>query len=174
MKSNRTFPKPVAAGMWSPNKTKRVMPIKWIVIHHTASANIQSALTWLTDPKSERSAHYVVGKLGQVFQLVLEEDAAWHCKGKNQQSLGIEVVSANEPLTLEQEEALAKLVGYLLSAHNLDYRAVTGHKFLAAKPTECPGNLFDAFGLVFNWAKIRFAEDFPDVRTGATEPSRRV
>ena len=40
------------------------------MLHHTASNNVNQDLDTLRDPKSEVSAHYLVGRDGKIYQLV--------------------------------------------------------------------------------------------------------
>lgn len=145
----------------TPHQTKRVVPVEVIVIHHSANESTESVVNWFQDPKSERSAHYVVSRDGSLTQMVLPEMAAWHCRGANQYSVGIEVVALNRPMQTAQDIALRKLVAHLLERFRLDYRRVTGHKYEGHTPTECPGKLFDPWGNVFKWAKECFRAEFP-------------
>jgi N-acetylmuramoyl-L-alanine amidase len=73
-----------------------------LVIHYTAGASFDSAVRWLMNPKSKASAHLVVGKQGEVAQLVPFDRIAWHAgrsrwkkrSGLNRYSLGIEIDNA--------------------------------------------------------------------------------
>jgi N-acetyl-anhydromuramyl-L-alanine amidase AmpD len=50
-----------------------------IVIIHTCEANYTGCWSWLVNPISQVSAHYVVDEDGsEISQLVLERDRAWH------------------------------------------------------------------------------------------------
>jgi N-acetyl-anhydromuramyl-L-alanine amidase AmpD len=50
-----------------------------LVIIHTCESNYTSCWSWLVNPASEVSAHYVVDEDGsEMSQLVLERDRAWH------------------------------------------------------------------------------------------------
>jgi hypothetical protein len=40
-----------------------------IVIHYTAGASLKSSASWLTDRRSNASAHLIIGKSGEVIQL---------------------------------------------------------------------------------------------------------
>ena len=47
------------------------------VVLHIAETTFQGAVSWLADPKSNASAHFVVGKDGRIAQLVSIDDSAW-------------------------------------------------------------------------------------------------
>ncbi|PYP49497.1 MAG: N-acetylmuramoyl-L-alanine amidase [Gemmatimonadetes bacterium] len=50
-----------------------------LVIIHTCESNYTSCWSWLVNPASQASAHYVVNEDGsEISQLVLEQNRAWH------------------------------------------------------------------------------------------------
>ena len=147
----------------SKNYGLRRSKVSQVIIHHTASKSLEGTLSWFQNPNSQKSAHFVLAKNGDIYQMVPEEKVAWHCRGGNKKSIGIEVVSENELLTDSQALALKTLVSYLLCKYQLSYRSVTAHKFVGVTRTECPGNLFEAYGDVHAWAKREFARDFPEL-----------
>lgn len=50
-----------------------------LVVHDTASGlNSSGPIGWLVDPKAKASAHFVVGRAGDITQLVSCDRAAWH------------------------------------------------------------------------------------------------
>lgn len=64
--------------------------IQYIVIHAT-DGSYDGALSWFRDPTSQLSAHYVIrASDGLVTQTVAEADTAFHSRGFNWQSIGIE------------------------------------------------------------------------------------
>jgi N-acetylmuramoyl-L-alanine amidase len=73
-----------------------------IVIHYTAGRSAAAAVKTLTKPGSGVSAHLVIGREGDVFQLVAFDTVAWHAgeseyrgrKGFNKYSIGIEIDNA--------------------------------------------------------------------------------
>lgn len=83
----------------------RAREIDTIVIHYTAGITIQDALDVFSDPTRQVSAHYIMGKDGEVVQAVDEKDTAYHAGGcsktlctlgseyMNSRSIGIEVVN---------------------------------------------------------------------------------
>lgn len=85
----------------SPNKTKRGKeedPL-YIVLHHTGAGSFNNIVKWLCDPMAKASAHYVLGKNGEVAQLVNTRWQSWHAgRAKygdklrnNSHSIGIEI-----------------------------------------------------------------------------------
>ena len=49
-----------------------------IVMHADVSPKEQITLQWLGNPVSKASYHYLVGRVGQIWRLVNEQDRAWH------------------------------------------------------------------------------------------------
>ncbi len=70
------YAKAVAAP--SPNywQGRQRASIRYIVMHGTAGA-MPGCLSWLDDPASDASVHYLVAQDGTVYQLVSEADSAW-------------------------------------------------------------------------------------------------
>lgn len=120
---------PLARWSPSPNHSSRSgVVVDHIVIHHTDGqprlARAVEHLSNLTPSSGKRvSAHFVIGRLGEVVQLVDLDRAAWHCSGCNARSVGIEHVArtpgefgssdAGLPLTEAQLVASAALVAWL-------------------------------------------------------------
>ena len=76
------------------NYTKADRPesaIRFIVIH-VSEGSFPGTVSWLQDPKAHASANFVVGRLGQVQELVPLHDVAWHAGNwaYNLRSIGIE------------------------------------------------------------------------------------
>jgi len=66
-------------------------PIDMIIIHDT-EGSYGSAIQMFQDPSRHGSAHYIVSYKGQVTQMVLEKDIAWHAGNwdYNTRAIGIE------------------------------------------------------------------------------------
>lgn len=85
----------------SPNIGGKMTPTL-LVMHYTGSTTDASAVNALTDPRAKVSAHLVLGRDGQVIQLVPFNTVAWHAgvssygkkSGCNGFSVGIEQVNA--------------------------------------------------------------------------------
>jgi N-acetyl-anhydromuramyl-L-alanine amidase AmpD len=89
----------------SPNRSSRKgLAVSSIVLHFTASATLLGTVNWFQKPHARVSAHYVVGRNGQIVQMVHENEKAWHAgKAKlsgdprvNSMSIGIEIVNWGE------------------------------------------------------------------------------
>lgn len=155
---------------WRPSQkysSRNGTKINLIVMHYTAGPTAEGAIDTLTKPVSrggrKASAHYIVGKDGKIYQLVSEQNKAWHAPNVNLRSIGIEhVAMPGDRLTGEQEKATVELCKYLLYKYGMDYTQITGHKF-TGQATQCPANLFGpnatASELV-NWRRKHFSGEF--------------
>ncbi|OQP67538.1 hypothetical protein A4R26_33215, partial [Niastella populi] len=58
---------------------------------HTTQGNYAGTISWFNNPSANVSAHYVIRSSdGQVTQMVLEKDRAWHVYNNNSYTIGIE------------------------------------------------------------------------------------
>ena len=82
------------------NKKSKLLPVvDTIVLHYTAGTSAESSALFLTRPDVSASAHLVIGRDGEVFQLVPFNIEAWHAGkswyagrgGLNHYSIGIEL-----------------------------------------------------------------------------------
>lgn len=87
----------------TPNKSGTVNPL-YLIMHYTAGLSLEGAVNWLSDERASASAHIVIGRRGEVVQMVGFDKKAWHA-GKsswgelvsmNRYSLGIELVNAGK------------------------------------------------------------------------------
>jgi LysM repeat protein len=135
---------PAITWVGSPNFNRRPNPddIWAIVIHATANRTLDGVVTWFNNPEAQVSAHYTIGKDGQIVQHVREKDRAWHAgrsewksvPNVNDYSLGIELVNLNDGEDLypeEQHQALVRLVTYLARKHNVKPENIMGHLDIA-------------------------------------------
>ena len=73
-----------------------------LVMHFTLGDTYTSSVNWLKNPNAKASAHLVVGRKGEVVQLVPFNQIAWHAgasqwngrSGLNNYSIGIEIANA--------------------------------------------------------------------------------
>ncbi len=130
--------------------------IDMLVLHYTGMKSGQEALEKLCDENAKVSAHYMVTEDGTIFQLVHENDRAWHagvsywCENSNinQRSIGIEIVNKGHefdytPFPEIQMEAVAELCSDILTRHKIPPRNVVGHSDVAPTRKKDPGELFD-------------------------------
>lgn len=135
--------------------------ISCVVIHATATDGLASPLGWLCNPESKVSAHYLIGQDGTVYQLVHDEDVAWHAgvsswrgrSGVNDFSIGIELVSPNDgtPYPEPQVAACAQLTRAICDEHGISPEDVIGHLDVA------PGRKNDPMGFDFVGFRGRLA-----------------
>jgi len=84
-----------APALWNPaascNYTLgRTMTITHVTIH-TAEGSYAGTISWFQNCSAQVSAHYVIRSSdGQVTQMVLEKDKAWHVGSENGYTVGIE------------------------------------------------------------------------------------
>ena len=114
-------------------------------MHYTTSRNVDGTIAWFQDPRARVSAHYVTGREGEIYQMVRDSDKAWHAKGANADSIGIEhSAAAGDSMTPGQTLSSVALVRWLLSEYKLPKTAIYGHKYTPenAGTTDCPDHLF--------------------------------
>ncbi|WP_233494744.1 N-acetylmuramoyl-L-alanine amidase [Ruegeria sp. A3M17] len=127
-----------------------------IVLHYTAMNSAQEALDRLCDPVHEVSAHYLIGNDGTLWQLLLEEDRAWHAGAGewhgqsdiNSRSIGIELDNTGKhPFSERQMQRLEKLLDKIMHRWTIQPNGVIGHSDMA------PGRKFDP-GPRFDWLRL--------------------
>lgn len=111
-----------------------------VVLHHTSDSTVDEALATLTSPERKVSAHYLVGRGGEIVQLVEEKDRAWHA-GKswwggntdvNSASIGIELDNDGfEPFAEAQIDALLVLLADIQQRHGIPGANFVGHADVA-------------------------------------------
>lgn len=101
---------PLAQWLPSPNFTRgRSKPVDRVVVHITdGQPRLDRCVEHLRKPDGKVSAHFLVGRQGEVVQLVRLDDTAWHASGVNAVSVGIEHV-ARTPGELDRRDRWAKL-----------------------------------------------------------------
>ena len=133
----------------SPNCSPRKpgTKIDKIVVHCT-EAPLASALAEFQSTDSRKvSAHYVIDRNGDIYQMVNDADCANHCRGANAASIGIEHVgSETDSLTAPQAAASGALIRWLLQQYQIPRTNIFGHNFTPGYNlpggTSCPDKLF--------------------------------
>lgn len=119
----------------SPNFTKgRKKPVTTVVVHYTGSDSAAGTISWFLNPSSKVSAHYVIGKFGEVYKCVDLSDIAWHAGlsygpngwGVNSYSVGVELVGTGDRYPQVQIDALVRLLKEL-KASMPGLKWLTGH-----------------------------------------------
>lgn len=84
------------------NRPGYVLPVECLILHYTAGYSHTGSARWLASAAAKASAHFVVGRGGELLQLVRLDERAWHAGGSssrwrgkpvNARSLGIEVAN---------------------------------------------------------------------------------
>jgi N-acetylmuramoyl-L-alanine amidase len=116
------------------------------IVDHITAGLMPGTLSWLRNPASNVSSHYLVTKAGEVYQLVKDEDTAWHAgivnrpiwplydgTNPNRYTLGIEHEAlSGEGLTEAQYQATMKLHRKLTERWGIpvDRNHIIGHNLL--------------------------------------------
>jgi len=142
---------PMARWVPSPNHEPR-RPIL-IVLHATEQDGVQESLDTLRTRNSGGpvSAHYLIGKEGALYQLVADDQRAWHAgpghwgtiTDVNSASIGIELDNNGEsPFPPGQIAALLKLLDDLCERLDIPRTQIVAHADFAPTRKRDPGRLF--------------------------------
>jgi len=146
----------------SPNFEPRLpeVPLDLIVLHYTDMRNAEEALIRLCDGQAKVSAHFLIDKEGQLYELVDPTWCAWHAgvsswQGEghiNHRSIGIELDNLGhtfgpEPFPIPQMDTLMGLLGYLTETYTIPSHRIVGHSDVAPLRKKDPGELFPWFDL---------------------------
>ena len=138
--------------------------VSCIVLHSTVVPTTEDTVKIFLDPKRQVSAHFVVGKNGQVIQMVPVEKRAWHAgesvlEGKprvNEYSVGIEMVNLNDgidPYSDAQMYAVAGIVRLLRSRYVIPDSRIVSHEKIALPAGRKSDPLNFDFSRLFQLAK---------------------
>ncbi len=114
--------------------------IDFLVLHHIEANSVEHVIDQLLEHKV--SAHFLIDESGKIFELVDENDIAYHagvsfwrgCDGVNKNSIGIEFINS-APFTKKfeaaQMQAGVELCKYLIAKYGIEARNVVGHSDVA-------------------------------------------
>jgi N-acetylmuramoyl-L-alanine amidase len=116
----------------------------YVIIHHTAQQSTAQTLKTFTLPKTEVSAHYVIGRDGQTYHLLSDYLRAWHggvarwgsISDINSVSIGIELDNDGT------EPCLLKVLASLKRTYNIPAANFIGHGDIAPTRKNDPSALF--------------------------------
>lgn len=142
----------------------------FVIIHHTAQDSIQQTINTFTLERTQVSAHYIVGRSGEVVQMLSDDLRAWHAGNAkwgnnydmNSCSIGIELDNNGfEPFGKEQINSLLILLAKLKAAYNIPTANFIGHGDVAPTRKADPS-------ILFPWEKLANAGfglwyDFPSL-----------
>jgi N-acetyl-anhydromuramyl-L-alanine amidase AmpD len=111
--------------IWDPapecNWEPRTKEVSAVVIHYT-EGSYAGTISWFKNCDAQVSAHYVIRSVdGQVTQMVLEKDKAWHARTANGYTIGIEHEAYGnvwEYFTEEMYQSSANLVRSICSRYD--------------------------------------------------------
>jgi N-acetylmuramoyl-L-alanine amidase len=140
----------------SPNFDARPDGVEALVLHYTGMQTGEAALARLCDKAAKVSCHYLVEEDGTVYQLVEEQNRAWHAgvsawrgvRGLNDSSIGIEIVNPGHEwgyraFPQAQMDAVLGLCKGILARHPIPAGNVVAHSDIAPDRKQDPGELFD-------------------------------
>lgn len=128
----------------------------YVIIHHTAQNSLEQTLRTFTLPHTKVSSHYVIGRHGEVYQMLNDYLRGWHAgTGKwgnitdmNSVSLGIELDNnGSEPFTEIQINSLLNLLDTLKTNYRIPTANFIGHGDIS------PGRKVDPSAF-FPWKRL--------------------
>ena len=123
----------------------------YVVIHHTAQDSTAQTLRTFTLPRTQVSAHYVIGRDGRVYHMLHDHLRAWHGgvakwgnnTDINSSSIGIELDNnGKEPFAEPQVASLLRLLAGLKQTHGIPAANFIGHSDIAPSRKNDPSALF--------------------------------
>ena len=143
---------------YSPNfekKRRSNKSITSIIIHYTGMQSERESLKRLISPRSKVSCHYLINRKGIIFNLVKDQNIAWHAgksmwgkyKNLNKNSIGIELVNKGhrfgyQPYTKKQIKKLVQLCKSLKKKYKVKNRLILGHSDISPLRKIDPGEKF--------------------------------
>jgi len=137
------------------NKTRSSKSITLIIIHYTGMQSERESIKRLINSKSKVSCHYLINRSGKIFNLVKDQNIAWHAgksmwkkyKNLNKNSIGIELVNKGhkygyQNFSKKQIDALVKLCKKLKRKYKIKNRFILGHSDIAPIRKIDPGEKF--------------------------------
>ncbi len=128
-----------------------------LVVHYTAMSSVESTIKRFSDTSSQVSAHYVISRNGEIFQMVDEDKRAWHAgvafwrgiQNVNSYSIGIELdhdgidaIGHFIPYATPQLQSLKLLAADIIQRHQIPMQNIVGHSDVAPMRKQDPGNTF--------------------------------
>ena len=144
--------------------------IRFIVIH-VSEGSFPGTVAWLEDPRAHSSANFVVGREGEVQQLVPLHDIAWHAGNwaYNVRSIGIENVGyTDDPagFTTKEYRAAARIAAVIArrAVIPIDRHHIIGHSQVPDPNDPLQGGGIDGHtdpGKFWQWGRfMRLVERF--------------
>jgi N-acetyl-anhydromuramyl-L-alanine amidase AmpD len=128
----------------------------YVIIHHTAQNSLAQTIKTFTLTRTQVSSHYVIGRDGEVVQMLNDYLRSWHAgRGRwgndtdlNSASIGIELDNNGfEPFTEKQIESLLLVLKRLKAKYSIPAANFIGHSDIA------PGRKVDP-SPYFPWQRL--------------------
>lgn len=141
----------------------------YVIIHHTSQNSTAQTVRTFQLAHTKVSSHYVIGRDGQVIQMLNDYDRGWHAgKGKwgsitdmNSVSLGIELDNnGKEPFADAQINSLLVLLDTLKTKYLIPQLNFIGHADIAPTRKDDPNVNFPWKRLAEHGFGIWYNEDF--------------
>ena len=123
----------------------------FVIIHHTAQDSTGQTLKTFTQPKTQVSAHYVIGRDGKIYHMLNDYFRAWHGgvarwgnnTDINSSSIGIELDNNGlEPFAESQINSLLLVLAQLKKAYAIPTPNFIGHSDIAPTRKNDPNPTF--------------------------------
>ena len=123
----------------------------YVIIHHTAQDSLEQTINTFTLSRTQVSSHYVVGRDGEIVQMLNDYLRSWHAgRGRwgndtdlNSASIGIELDNnGSEPFTTAQIESLLVLLKRLKWKYGIPTANFIGHSDIAPSRKVDPSAYF--------------------------------
>jgi len=129
------------------DKNRSAKDIKYIVKHYVgATGSAKANADYFYDTYRGASAHYFVGHNGEIYQVVNDNDVAWHCGAssykhtecRNSNSIGVELCCKKDKngkwyYTEETQLAAIKLFAWLMDKYDIPLANVLRHYDVTGK-----------------------------------------
>ena len=138
----------------------------YVILHHTAQNSVDHTLKTFTLPRTAVSSHYVIGRNGEIYQMLNDYYRAWHAgtgswgnnTDLNSSSIGIELDNNGfEPFAEEQISSLLELLEILKEKYSIPTKNFIGHSDIAPSRKVDPNATFpwkrlaeEGFGLWYD------------------------
>ena len=143
---------------FSPNfskKKRKIKDIKFVIIHYTGMQSEIESLKRLKSHTSKVSCHYLINRKGRTFQLVKDQNIAWHAgksmwkniQSLNRYSIGVEIQNSGhensyEKYSNKQINSVKKLLRFLTKRYRVNCKNILGHSDIAPNRKKDPGEKF--------------------------------
>lgn len=129
------------------DKNRSKKDIDYIVKHYVgATGSAEANANFFYDTYRGASAHYFVGHDGEIYQVVRDEDIAWHCgaasykhdRCRNSNSIGVELCCLKDKdgkwyYTEDTQLAAIKLFAYLMNKYSIPIENLLRHYDVTGK-----------------------------------------